>query len=313
MAAGLGGQGEVEGGAFAEGAGGPDAAAVLGDDGAADGEAEAGAAHGAGVGGVDLLEALEDGFELVFGDAAALIADLDVALRWRRAARAEVDLAAGRGELDGVGDEVGEGLEDAVGIGPDVDALGVEGDADAGPWRLRGLLQAGGAAEEVVGGAHGECSSALPEPMRSSSRMSLTRRTRRSVLPMAMSSICCSFSGAVVEGAAGDEAERGAERGERRAQLVRDGGDELVLHAVEGAALGGVGEGDDDADGLAGVRRSPVGVRSAGGRRTRRGSWCRPCARRPRWRRGRCRGRRGCSGWGTRRRGRACRRRGCGG
>jgi hypothetical protein len=31
---------------------------------------------------------------------------------------------------------------------------------------------------------------------------------------------------------------------------VRDGGDELVLHAIEGAALGGVGEGDDDANGL---------------------------------------------------------------
>ncbi len=34
---------------LARGAGGPDAAAVLGDDAAADGEAEAGSAHGAGV------------------------------------------------------------------------------------------------------------------------------------------------------------------------------------------------------------------------------------------------------------------------
>ena len=91
VAAGFGGQGEVEGGAFAGGAGGPDAAAVLGDDAAADGEAEAGAAHGAGVGGVALLEAVEDVFELVGGDAAALVADLDegfvvrrgcVAVRW---------------------------------------------------------------------------------------------------------------------------------------------------------------------------------------------------------------------------------------
>ena len=57
--------------------------------------------------------------------------------------------------------------------------------------------------------------------------------------------------GALHERAAGDEAERGAQRGERRAQLVRDGGDELVLHAVERVALGDVGEGDDDADGAA--------------------------------------------------------------
>ncbi len=46
---GFGGQGEVEGGALAGGAGGPDAAAVVDDDAAADGEAEAGASLGAGV------------------------------------------------------------------------------------------------------------------------------------------------------------------------------------------------------------------------------------------------------------------------
>ncbi len=46
---GLGGEGEVEGGALAGGAGGPDSAAVLGDDAAADGEAEAGASLGASV------------------------------------------------------------------------------------------------------------------------------------------------------------------------------------------------------------------------------------------------------------------------
>ncbi len=60
--------------------------------------------------------------------------------------------------------------------------------------------------------------------------------------------------GAGGECAAGEQAERSAERGERRAELVGDGGDELVLHAVEGAALGGVGEGDDDADGLPACR-----------------------------------------------------------
>src|SRR5947209_7842789 len=89
----------------------PDAPSVLLHDGAADGKAEASASHGAGVGGVDLVEALEDGFELVLGDAAALIADLDFGRVAVDLARAEVDLGSGGGELDGVGDEVGEGLE----------------------------------------------------------------------------------------------------------------------------------------------------------------------------------------------------------
>ena len=56
--------------------------------------------------------------------------------------------------------------------------------------------------------------------------------------------------GAGVECAAGEEAECSADGGERGAKLVGDGGDEFVLHAVEGAALGGVGEGDDDAYGF---------------------------------------------------------------
>ena len=49
----------------------PDAAVVLVDDDAADGETEAGAALLAGVRGLDLLEAIEDGIELVDGNAAA--------------------------------------------------------------------------------------------------------------------------------------------------------------------------------------------------------------------------------------------------
>lgn len=100
--AGLDGQGEVEGGSVAGLAGGPDAAGVLGDDAAADGEAEAGSAHGSGVGGVDLLEALEDMFEFVLRDAAALILDLEDGLVFVEVSGGEVDLAAGGGELDGV-------------------------------------------------------------------------------------------------------------------------------------------------------------------------------------------------------------------
>ena len=62
----------VKSGPGADVALGPDGAAVLLNDAAADGEPESGAAFLAGVGGFDLTEAVEDGVELVGGDAAAL-------------------------------------------------------------------------------------------------------------------------------------------------------------------------------------------------------------------------------------------------
>ena len=223
---------------------------MLGDDGAADGEAEAGAAHGAGVGRVDLVEAFEDAFELVFGDAAALVADLEFGLVAVDAACAQVDLGIGRGELDGVGDEVGEGLEDAVGVGPDIDPLGVEGDAELGLGGA-GLLQAGGAAEEVVGGTHGVVELGLAGAYALEFEDVVDQPDQAIGVSGGDVEHLAELFRALVEAASGDEAERGAERGERGAQLVGDGGDELVLHAVEGAALGGVGEGDDDAGCLA--------------------------------------------------------------
>src|ERR1700720_521206 len=74
---GFGGQGEVEGSALALDAGGPDAAAMLIDDAATDGKPQARSAHGTRVRGITLLEAIEDVLELVCGDTAALVADLD--------------------------------------------------------------------------------------------------------------------------------------------------------------------------------------------------------------------------------------------
>src|SRR5579859_6154130 len=89
MIAGMCRQCEVECRTLAQGTGCPDSAAVLRHDGAADRESEACSAHQAGVRGVDLLEAVEDDFELVRGDAAALVADFDDSLAGGRIARAE--------------------------------------------------------------------------------------------------------------------------------------------------------------------------------------------------------------------------------
>ena len=62
---------------------------------AADGEAEAGAALLAGVGGFNLLEAVEDGVELVGGNAPAFVGDL---------------------EQDGVGGSLGEDADGGGGL-----------------------------------------------------------------------------------------------------------------------------------------------------------------------------------------------------
>src|ERR1700678_3575357 len=66
-------QREMKPAAFAWRAFGPDAAAVLLNDAAAEGEAKAGAAQSARVRSVALLEALEDALQLLGRDAAALV------------------------------------------------------------------------------------------------------------------------------------------------------------------------------------------------------------------------------------------------
>src|SRR6185312_3897797 len=95
---------------------GPDAAAVLLDDGAADGEAEAGAAFLAGIGGVDLLEAIGDGLELVGGNAAALVDDAE-GNAFGGAGDDDAHDGFRRGEFDRVAEQVGDDLLEAVGVG----------------------------------------------------------------------------------------------------------------------------------------------------------------------------------------------------
>ena len=84
----------MEGGALVGSAGGPDAASVVVDDAATYREAETGAALGSGVGGVALVEAVEDVLDLVSGDAGALVADFDESFVAVEVACGEVDFAA---------------------------------------------------------------------------------------------------------------------------------------------------------------------------------------------------------------------------
>ncbi len=104
---------------------------MLLDDAAADGEAEAGAALLASVGGLDLLEAVEDGVELVGGDAAAFVDDLEED-GVGGGLGVNADGGGGGRELDGVGEEIGEDLKDAVGVAVEEECFGIGSLSDGG-------------------------------------------------------------------------------------------------------------------------------------------------------------------------------------
>src|SRR2546430_8701307 len=95
----------------------------------------------------------------------------------------------------------------------------------------RHLLEAEGTAEEVVGGAHGgvELGFAGADALEledvvyeANETVGVAGRNLEHVPE---------FLRTGVERTPGDEAESGAQAGERCAELVRDGGDELILHA----------------------------------------------------------------------------------
>ena len=84
----------------------------------------------------------------------------------------------------------------------------------------------------------------LPDSIFSMSRMSLISRTSRWLLFWAISSSRRRLRQRA-GGAAGEQAERAGDRGQRRAQFVADGGDEFVLQALDALAVADV---DDDAE-----------------------------------------------------------------
>ncbi len=90
-------------------------------------------------------------------------------------------------------------------------------------------------------------SARLPDSIFETSRMSLMMRTSRSQL---FSAICSRLAMLRVRhrpGVVEDELHRAANRGQRRAQLVADDRDELVLHAIDFAQPRDVLERDDGA------------------------------------------------------------------
>ena len=114
-------------------------AALMGlDDVLDDGQAEAGAAELAAAGAIDAVEALEEARQVLRGDAAAAIADVDGDFVVILACE-DFNLAAGFAVFDGVIDEVNDGLFEERGIdvgGDRVVAIEREFDGLGGGERL---------------------------------------------------------------------------------------------------------------------------------------------------------------------------------
>ena len=217
---------------------------MLLDDAAADGEAETGAALLAGVGGLDLLEAVEDAVELVGGDAAAFVDDFEED-GVGGGFGVDADGGGDGGELDGVGEEIGEDLKDAVGVAVEEEGFGIGGLGDGegfehevdgvgvghGGHGVDGLLGevAKGAAANLQRGAAGlhalEVEDVVDE---ADEAVGVGDGDAEEVE---------GFGVDVADDAGGEQAEGSANAGERSAELVRDGGDELVFERVEFGAL----------------------------------------------------------------------------
>ena len=171
-------------------------------------------------------------------------------------ARRQRDDAAGRRELDGVRQQVRQRLHDAVGVGPH-DALDLApGRPRRRPRRRRGtttrrlsatrsatahalLVQHDGARLDAL-----DVEDVVDQPDQAVG-----------VLDRDLDHPPPAF-GELADGAAGEQAERAADRRQRRAQLVADDGHELVLHPVDLVAVGDVAEHGDRAAARA-CRRAP--------------------------------------------------------
>ena len=80
---------------------------------------------------VGLAEPVEDVGQEIRADAHAVVAHPDLGVAVAGALQADLDAAAGRGELDGVREQVPDHLLQAVGIAGDRPASGVEAQLEA--------------------------------------------------------------------------------------------------------------------------------------------------------------------------------------
>src|SRR5271170_1994547 len=242
--AGGAGKHDVEGGSGAEVALSPDGAGVLLNDAAADGEAEAGSAFLACVGGFDLLEAVEDGVELVGGDAAAFVDDFEED-RVGCGLGGDANGGGDGGELDRVREEIGEDLENAVGVAVEEEGFGIGDVGDAGGLEREMDAVGIGHGGHGVDGLLGEVAERATADLEGSAA-GLHALEVEDVVDEADEAVSVGDGDAekieglgvdVADDAGGEKTEGSTNAGEGSAQLVGDGGDELVLEGVEFGAV----------------------------------------------------------------------------
>lgn len=126
-------------------------AAEVAHDAAADAEAEAGAGLAGGEGVIDAVEAGEDAFAVVGGDAGAEVGDVEG--RGGMVMEVEGDFASVAGVFDGVVEEVEEDLFEGVGVGVEgeIGVGEVEGEVESGFGEAR-LVGFGDGTDEAVEG-----------------------------------------------------------------------------------------------------------------------------------------------------------------
>ena len=225
----------------------PDPAAHAADDLAADVEAEAGAADAAREVRVEAEELLEDPLVLGGRDAEPAVADGEAdAPVTRRRARAR------RGRRSGEYLTAFSTRFTSTCRSPSASAATC-GPAPARSARARCRPAGASPRPRATARAISVASVrpietvAAPESSRLASRMSLTIRASRSDSPEITSSIPSSLV-ALEHDVVAPQRHRGAvDRGERRAQLVRDGRDEVALELLDGPLLGEVAERVDGA------------------------------------------------------------------
>ena len=155
-----------------------------------------------------------------------------------------------RRELDGVGYQLVEHLQDAFFVGKNLHLRSVNAEVDVSLAGRR-VGHVGGAAQQVSGLDR----LAIEGQLALFHAVEVENVVDQPHQPVAVADghidhLALLFR-ALVESAGGDESQRGAQRGERGAQFVAYGGDELVFHLLQAAALGDVLEGYDHAGDLA--------------------------------------------------------------
>ena len=187
------------------------------------------------VGGINLLEAAEDRLKLVGGNSATVIDDGkndagDTGPQHDAYGR------VGRRKLDGIRQQVGDDLKQAIGIGGDFHLGGVVDELDAGGVG-HGLHIFNGLLDDV-GQLHIAEAQRLTPALDALQIENVVDEPDQAigVGEGDAQQVGGLFVG-LAQNSGAEQSQRATDGGERRAQLMAHGGDEFIFHPVESVAL----------------------------------------------------------------------------